>query len=102
LYLGWAIPWGRAAVNRANDWLLRTNYAWQLHAYVLRGRAVERLLASLPVDAPLDNFVARLVHEGKFVAYAVRDRLVNQEGSYHQRQGDSDINHSARAAPAVM
>ena len=102
LYLGWAIPWGRAAVNRANDWLLRTNYAWQLHAYVLRGRAVERLLASLPVDAPLDNFVARLVHEGKFVAYAVRDRLVNQDGSYHQRQGDSDINHSARAAPAVM
>jgi len=96
LYLGWAMPWGRAAISRANEWLLRTNYAWQLHAYVLRGRAVDKLLAHLPVDAPLDNFVARLIHEDKLVAYAVRDKLVNQEGSYSQRQGDSDINHSQR------
>jgi len=48
------------------------------------------------VAAPLDNFVARLIYEDKLVAYAVRDKLVNQEGSYSQRQGDSDINHSQR------
>lgn len=42
-----------------------------LHAYVLRGRAVDILLAALPINAPVDNFIAELIHDGRLTAYAV-------------------------------
>ena len=98
LYLGWAIPWKKENKTfKVNDMLLRTSYVWQMHAYVLRGAAVTKLLERLPVDAPLDNFVARLIFEETLVSYAVRTQLVKQEGSYLQRQDESDIRHSGRA-----
>ena len=95
-YLGWAIPWGKADHPKMGDFV-KPSYIWQLHAYLLRGRAVDLLLASLPINAPLDNFVARLVFEKRLVAYALSEQLVQQVGSYAQRQGESDIHHSGRA-----
>lgn len=95
-YLGWAIPWGKADHPKLGDFV-KPSYIWQLHAYLVRGRAVDLLLASLPINAPLDNFVARLVFEKRLVAYALSEQLVQQVGSYAQRQGESDIHHSGRA-----
>ena len=40
----------------------RVNYVWQLFGYVLRGRAVEVLLSSLPINAPADTFIAALLY----------------------------------------
>ena len=100
LYLGWSIPWGKASHPtvkvRGKDVFIKPSYIWQLHGYVLRGRAVDTLLASLPINAPLDNFIARLIFEKRLVAYALHDQLVRQEGSYAERQEDSDIRHSGR------
>lgn len=51
--------------NIKGDPFFSINYAWTLQAYVLRSRAVEVLLAKLPIFAPVDNFVASLVYHGE-------------------------------------
>ena len=76
--------------------LFRPRYLWGLHAYVITAAGARKLLAHLPVDAPVDCFIARLVHEGHVNAYAALDKLA------HQRpQLDSDIDHSGRENAGV-
>ena len=71
--------------------LFRPRYLWGLHAYVVTAAGARKLLAHLPVYAPVDCFVATLVHEGHVNAYAAIDKLA------HQRpQLASDIEHSGR------
>ena len=44
---------------------LQPQYLWQLHAYILTGKGAHTLLSNLPVDCPVDNFVAKLIFDGK-------------------------------------
>jgi GR25 family glycosyltransferase involved in LPS biosynthesis len=62
-YLGHVIPHhAEKKLFRGGD-IIKTKYAWCLHAYVLRGKAVDVLLKKLPISAPVDNFIAQMLHE---------------------------------------
>lgn len=63
-YLGYVKPYD-ITWKKYGKHFLEPTYLWQLHAYLLSGTGAKKLLASLPVDSPVDNFVARLIHEGK-------------------------------------
>jgi GR25 family glycosyltransferase involved in LPS biosynthesis len=41
------------------------SYVWQLHGYLLSPRGAAKLLAHLPVNEPVDNFVGRLCYNKK-------------------------------------
>jgi GR25 family glycosyltransferase involved in LPS biosynthesis len=47
-----------------NKHVAAIDYVWMLHAYILRGRAINKLMNKLPINAPVDNFVAQLVYDG--------------------------------------
>lgn len=74
VYLGHVIP-SRALQQSAGarrSGIVKVNYAWKLHAYVLRGRAVEMLLQRLPICAPVDKFIAQLIHENYLQVHSIR------------------------------
>jgi GR25 family glycosyltransferase involved in LPS biosynthesis len=63
-YLGYVKPYEVTWKQYGNKFLEPT-YLWQLHAYLLSPSGARKLLASLPVNSPVDNFIARLIYEGK-------------------------------------
>lgn len=80
-------------------WFHKAKYVWQLHAYIIRGRAVDKLLSHLPIKGPVDNFVARLIHDEKLMAYTLQEQILTQDGSsLWERLKTSDIIHSGRKA----
>jgi hypothetical protein len=96
LYLGHAAS-GRGKGSPVQGGLFcRPVYLWQLHAYVLRGSALTKLLSALPVTGPVDNFLASLIYDSTLVAYSLQQQLVVQEGNLQRRMGDSNIEHSGR------
>jgi GR25 family glycosyltransferase involved in LPS biosynthesis len=75
LYLGGAVP------KRANGFKCKfacdklfnqVNYIWMLHAYIIRGRAVDILLSNLPIHSPVDNFLASLIYQNQLVVSALQ------------------------------
>ena len=75
--------------------LLKSKYLWQLHAYVIPQRTAKLLLSKLPVNQPVDNFIASLVHDGIINAYAFDKQLVRQPDGFVGRS-HTDIMHSGR------
>ena len=63
-YLGYVKPYEVTWKQYGKNFLEPT-YLWQLHAYLLSPSGAKKLLASLPVNSPVDNFVARLIYEEK-------------------------------------
>lgn len=61
-YLGYT---GKTYKNILKKALVRPQYVWQLHAYLLSPKGAAKLLSYLPVSAPVDNFVAKLIVEKK-------------------------------------
>ena len=47
-----------------NKYIAKPDYLWQLHGYILRGRAIPKLLSYLPIFAPVDNFISQLILDG--------------------------------------
>ena len=64
-YLGHATPSSGIAKKSVNGLFLKPSYVWQMHAYMLTPSSAKKLLEFLPVNDPVDNFVARLINEGK-------------------------------------
>lgn len=62
-YLGHVIPHHAEKKNFRGGDIIKTKYAWCLHAYILRGKAVNVLLKNLPISAPVDNFIAQMLHD---------------------------------------
>lgn len=102
LYLGAIIPRkvkgiSNQRVRSRGRSFIRVKYARQLHAYVLTAKAVKIILDNLPVNAPVDNFIASLVHAGTLMAYMPERLVVTQQGGgFTNRSDTSDIRHSAR------
>lgn len=61
-YLGYN---GKSLQKTIKKTLVRPEYVWQLHAYVLSPKGAAKLLMHLPVSAPVDNFIAKLIFEKK-------------------------------------
>ena len=62
LYLGCVIPRSARKKYSKNKMFVRLSYAWQLHSYILKGKAVDILLKNLPISGPVDNYVSSLMH----------------------------------------
>ena len=69
-YLGYAVNWKmqseESAIHADDSSLFFTpSYLWQLHGYLLSSDGARKLLSHVPVDAPVDNYVGRMVYEKK-------------------------------------
>eukprot|EP00607_Mallomonas_marina_P001548 CAMPEP_0182430326 /NCGR_PEP_ID=MMETSP1167-20130531/39451_1 /TAXON_ID=2988 /ORGANISM="Mallomonas Sp, Strain CCMP3275" /LENGTH=356 /DNA_ID=CAMNT_0024615287 /DNA_START=64 /DNA_END=1130 /DNA_ORIENTATION=+ len=102
-YLGYVLPRGTLSGHKKKvcfkSGFLQPTYLWQLHAYLLTGVGAQILLKNLPVDCPVDNFVAKLIYDGKLKAYAVKEQMVRQvvQSNGHKKGQhviDSNIIHS--------
>jgi len=89
LYLGYinGAPWrGRVAPG-----LFEAEYLWTTVGYVLWPQGARRLLDALPVDAPVDNFMAWQIASRRVVGLATVPELVEQELEW---DCGSDVPHS--------
>lgn len=81
LLLGYFFPGGEHKnVDRLPTTIVRhflkPAYFWGLHGYMLSPKGARRLLEHLPVDGPVDIFVAKLVHDATLTAYACHPKLI--------------------------
>lgn len=89
LYLGYiqGAPWRRKVAKGLHE----AEYLWTTVAYILWPRGARRLLASLPVDQPVDNFMGWLAASRRLHSLAVVPELVEQAEEWDQ---GSDVPHS--------
>jgi len=80
LYLGCVIPKSSKKKYSKNKMFIRLSYAWQLHAYVLKGSAIEILLNNLPINGPVDNYISSLMYNKLLVGYALSEKIIIQQG----------------------
>jgi GR25 family glycosyltransferase involved in LPS biosynthesis len=66
-YLGYAANMKMQSKFRRckGSYFFEPTYLWHLHAYLLSVSGVCKLLSHLPIDRPVDNFIARLIFEKK-------------------------------------
>lgn len=69
-------------------------YLWHSSSYVLWPAAARQLLANLPVDKPLDDFIAKLVYFKQLHALVMLPQLARQASCRHGEYGQGDIMHS--------
>jgi GR25 family glycosyltransferase involved in LPS biosynthesis len=61
LYLGYQLP-PRTRVAALNLFT-KVSYVWSCHAYAVKKSTIDILLSNLPIDAPVDSYLARLIHD---------------------------------------
>lgn len=89
LYLGY---------SQAADWkreltpdLVESEYVWTTVGYIVWPVGARKLLSQLPVNEPVDNWMAALCSENHVKAYAVRPKIIRQEDAWNV---NSDVHHS--------
>jgi len=89
LYLGY---------SQAADWrreltadLAEVEYVWTTVGYIVWPSAAKLFLSRLPVDGPVDNWMAGLAAAGDVKAYATRPKIVMQADAWNV---NSDVAHS--------
>lgn len=89
LYLGYsqAADW-RREVSRD---IVESEYVWTTVAYVVWPEGARLMLSKLPVDQPVDNFMAWLSASGTLKSYCVRPKIVRQADAWNV---NSDVGHS--------
>jgi GR25 family glycosyltransferase involved in LPS biosynthesis len=106
LYLGYsqAAEWRR----RVSEYLVESEYVWTTVAYIIWPAGARTLLDMLPVDQPVDNFMAQACAAGKLKSYCMRPKIVfpaeawNQNSDIkHSDEVDSDIHHSDEFYPGL-
>lgn len=103
LYLGY---------SQAADWrrevspdLVEAEYVWTTVAYIIWPSGARILLDQLPINEPVDNWMAAACAEGRINSYCVRPKIVHQADAWnvnsdvahsdeHYWGPDSDIRHS--------
>jgi len=103
LYLGYsqAAEWRR----ELSPELVESEYVWTTVGYIVWPAGARILLSKLPIDQPVDNWMASLNASGDVKAYCVRPKVVRQAEAWnvnsdvahsdeHYWGPDSDIHHS--------
>jgi len=75
--------------------LREAEYIWQTACYVIWPAAARRLLQSLPVDGPVDNFISKHSLHKRVCALVTTPNLAWQAAPYEE----GDIAHSGARAP---
>lgn len=89
LYLGYIK--GAPFRSKIAPGLYEAEYLWTTVGYVLWPRGAKKLLSSLPVDQPVDNWMGWLSAVRRLRAFAVSPALVDQAQEWDL---DSDVRHS--------
>jgi GR25 family glycosyltransferase involved in LPS biosynthesis len=106
LYLGYsqAAEWRR----QVSEYLVESEYVWTTVAYIIWPAGAQLLLDMLPVDQPVDNFMALACAAGKLKSYCMKPKIVfpaeawNQNSDIsHSDEVDSDIHHSDEFYPGL-
>lgn len=89
LYLGYsqAADWRR----EVSPELVESVYVWTTVAYIIWPSGARLLLSRLPVNEPVDNWMAALSAEHDIKAYCVRPKIVLQADAWNV---NSDVAHS--------
>lgn len=89
LYLGYsqAADWRR----EVSEHLVESEYVWTTVGYIVWPEAARLMLTRLPIDGPVDNWMAGLGAAGDIKAYAVRPKIVLQADAWNV---NSDVAHS--------
>jgi len=89
LYLGYsqAAEW----LREVSSDLVEAEYVWTTVGYIIWPHTARMLLSKLPVDQPLDNWLALMAAHGQLKAYCVRPAIIQQARPWNV---DSDIKHS--------
>lgn len=89
LYLAYieGAPWRRKVVRN----IFEAEYLWTTAAYLLWPHGARRLLSMLPVDCPIDNFMAWQMSTRRLTAFAIHPALADQELEWDE---GSDVKHS--------
>ena len=93
LYMGYckAAPWRRRVSARVAE----AEYLWTTVGYIVWPAGAAVLLENLPVNQPVDNYMAKLIAERKLQAFAATPALVKQAQAWNV---DNDVAHSDDAA----
>jgi len=106
LYLGYsqAANWRREVSAE----LVEAEYVWTTVGYIIWPAGARILLSQLPVNQPVDNWMAAVCSTGALKAYCVRPKIVLQADAWnvksdvgHSDEVDSDIHHSDRFYPGL-
>jgi len=89
LYLGYsqAANWRR----EVSPELVESEYVWTTVAYIVWPECARKMLSCLPVNEPVDNWMAGLCSTGELKAYCVRPKIVLQSDTWNV---NSDVAHS--------
>ncbi|CAK9081714.1 Esterase, partial [Durusdinium trenchii] len=89
LYLGYsqAADW-RREVSRH---VVESHYVWTTVAYIVWPQGARKMLSHLPVNEPVDNWMAGLCAANDIKAYCVRPKVVLQADAWNV---NSDVAHS--------
>jgi len=89
LYLGYsqAAGWRRELSAE----LVEAEYVWTTVGYLIWPAAARLLLSKLPVNQPVDNFMAQACATGELKAYCIRPKIIRQSDAWNC---GSDIRHS--------
>jgi len=80
---GWTKPAGKV--------LMKPSFVWTTVGYLIWPAAARQLLNMLPVDMPVDNFLAWHIREGTIQAYSLKPAAVRQANTWNV---GSDVPHS--------
>lgn len=106
LYLGY---------SQAADWrreisadVVEAEYVWTTVGYIIWPAGARVLLSRLPVNQPVDNWMATACAEGAVKSYCVRPKIIRQADAWnvnsdvgHSDEVDSDIKHSDPFYPGL-
>jgi len=81
----------RGTPKRFGKVLMEPEYVWTTVGYLIYPAAARKLLTMLPVDMPVDNFLAWHIKEGAITAFSVRPAAVRQANTWNV---GSDVPHS--------
>jgi len=89
LYLGYsqAADWRRSV----SEYIVESEYVWTTVGYVIWPEGARLLLSQLPVNQPVDNWMALLAAENKMKSYCVVPKIIRQSDAWN---ANSDIRHS--------
>jgi len=89
LYLGYsqAADWRR----EVSPELVEAEYVWTTVGYIIWPAGARLLLSRLPVDEPVDNWMAGHNAKGGVKAYCVRPKIIHQAEAWNV---NSDVTHS--------
>jgi GR25 family glycosyltransferase involved in LPS biosynthesis len=81
----------RGYPKRVGKVLMEPDFVWTTVGYLIYPSAARTLLGMLPLDAPVDNFLAWHIKEGAVKAFSVRPAAVRQAQTWNV---GSDVPHS--------